>query len=67
MPIYEYRCSACGKELEALQKLEAEHPDKAQLVKLRYFAGLNLEEAAAAAGISRATAERRWAYARDWW
>ena len=51
---------------EALTRLEQEHPEKAQLVKLRYFAGLSLEQAAAAAGISRATAERRWAYARAW-
>jgi RNA polymerase sigma factor (sigma-70 family) len=51
---------------EALTRLEQEQPDKAQIVKLRYFAGLTLEQAADAAGISRATAERRWAYARAW-
>jgi RNA polymerase sigma factor (sigma-70 family) len=51
---------------EALSQLENEQPDKAQIVKLRYFAGLSLEQAAEAAGISRATAERRWAYARAW-
>jgi RNA polymerase sigma factor (sigma-70 family) len=51
---------------EALSRLEQEHPDKAQIVKLRYFAGLNLDDTAAVAGISRATAERRWAYARAW-
>jgi RNA polymerase sigma factor (sigma-70 family) len=51
---------------EALQLLEQQHPEKAKLVKLTYFAGLTLEQAAAAAGISRATAERRWAYARAW-
>jgi RNA polymerase sigma factor (sigma-70 family) len=51
---------------EALAWLEQEHPDKAQIVKLRFFAGLSLDDAAAAAGISRATAERRWAFARAW-
>ncbi len=51
---------------EALQKLEAEQPSKAQLVKLRYFAGCSLEETAQILGISRATAQRNWAYARAW-
>jgi RNA polymerase sigma factor (TIGR02999 family) len=51
---------------EALQRLEAEHPDKARLIKLRFFAGLSLEDAAAITGISRATAQRNWAYARAW-
>jgi RNA polymerase sigma factor (TIGR02999 family) len=51
---------------EALQKLEAEHPDKAQLVKLRYFAGCSLDETAELLGISRATAQRHWTYARAW-
>jgi RNA polymerase sigma factor (TIGR02999 family) len=48
----------------ALEKLEAESSEKAQLVKLRYFAGLSHQEAAEAMGISRATADRYWAYAR---
>jgi RNA polymerase sigma factor (TIGR02999 family) len=48
----------------ALEKLEAESPDKAKLVKLRYFAGLSHQEAAEALGISRSTADRHWAYAR---
>jgi RNA polymerase sigma factor (TIGR02999 family) len=48
----------------ALDKLEAESPEKAQLVKLRYFAGLSHQEAAQAIGISRATADRHWAYAK---
>jgi RNA polymerase sigma factor (TIGR02999 family) len=48
----------------ALEKLEAESPEKAQLVKLRYFAGLSHQEAAEAMGISRATADRHWAYAK---
>ena len=49
---------------EALEKLTQESPREAELVKLRYFAGLSLEEAAAALDISRATASRYWAYAR---
>jgi RNA polymerase sigma factor (TIGR02999 family) len=51
---------------EALVKFEAEEPEKAKLVKLRYFAGLSLEEAADALGVSRATASRHWTYARAW-
>jgi RNA polymerase sigma factor (TIGR02999 family) len=51
---------------EALAKLERLHPSKAQLVKLRYFAGLAIREAAAVLGISTATADRYWAYARAW-
>jgi DNA-directed RNA polymerase specialized sigma24 family protein len=43
-----------------------EHPEHMELVKLRYFAGLTLAEAAAALAISTATAERRWRYARAW-
>jgi RNA polymerase sigma factor (TIGR02999 family) len=49
---------------EALNRLAAESPGKAELVKLRYFAGLTIEEAAAAMKISPATAKRHWAYAR---
>jgi RNA polymerase sigma factor (TIGR02999 family) len=51
---------------EALQKLTALDPIKADLVKLRYFAGMTIEEAAAALGISSATAKRYWTYARTW-
>ena len=51
---------------EALTKLAAEEPEKAELVKLRYFAGLSVEEAADALGISRTTASRYWTYARVW-
>lgn len=51
---------------DALTKLAVEAPAKAQLVQLRYFAGLNLEEAAAAMGISVATAKRYWVFARAW-
>ena len=51
---------------EALARLAAAHPVKAELVKLRYFAGLSEEEAAAALGLSRATASRYWTFARAW-
>jgi RNA polymerase sigma factor (TIGR02999 family) len=51
---------------EALARLEQEEPDKAKLVKLRYFAGLSLEEVAEALGVSTATAKRHWVYARAW-
>jgi RNA polymerase sigma factor (TIGR02999 family) len=51
---------------EVLDKLAAEAPQKAELVKLRYFAGMTFEEAAEALGISVATAKRHWAYARAW-
>jgi len=51
---------------EALTKLSSEDLQAAELVKLRYFAGLSLEEAAQALGISRATAYRHWTYARVW-
>lgn len=51
---------------EALARLAAEDPAKAELVKLRFFAGFTVEEAARALGISRATADRHWHYARVW-
>lgn len=51
---------------EALQRLEQIDPRKAELVKLRYFAGLTIPEAAEALGISSTTADRYWAYARAW-
>ena len=51
---------------EALGQLESEDPLKARLVKLRYFAGLSLADAAAALGVSPATAKRYWVYARAW-
>jgi RNA polymerase sigma factor (TIGR02999 family) len=51
---------------EALDRLAALDPVKAQLVKLRYFAGLTIEECAEALGISCATAKRYWAYSRVW-
>ena len=59
-----------GKDLlaldEALRNLEREEPRKAAVVKLRFFAGLTNEEAAEALGVSPATAENDWAYARAW-
>jgi RNA polymerase sigma factor (TIGR02999 family) len=51
---------------EALDKLAQEDPRKAELVKLRYFAGLSVQEAADVLGISRATADRYWAYSKVW-
>jgi RNA polymerase sigma factor (TIGR02999 family) len=51
---------------EALTKLEREDKIVADLVKIRYFAGLNLEQVAKVLGISRRTADRYWAYARAW-
>ncbi len=48
----------------ALNKLRAESPEKARLVTLRYFGGMSHQEAAEALGISRATADRYWAYAK---
>ena len=49
---------------DALDKLAAEDPKKAELAKFRYFVGMTFEEAAEALGISVATAKRYWAYAR---
>lgn len=51
---------------QALDQLAAEDPVKAELVKLRYFAGLTLAEAAEALGIPERTAGRHWTYARAW-
>jgi RNA polymerase sigma factor (TIGR02999 family) len=51
---------------EALDRLTERHPQKAELVKLRYFAGLTADQAATALGISPSTADRDWAYARAW-
>jgi RNA polymerase sigma factor (TIGR02999 family) len=51
---------------EALERLAEEEPACAEIVKLRYFAGLTIEEAAAARGISVRTANRDWAYAKAW-
>ncbi len=51
---------------EALKQLEREAPEKAQLVKLRFFCGLSIDEASVALGVSSATAKRYWTYARAW-
>jgi len=51
---------------EALDLLAAEDPDKAELVKLHFFAGLTMEEAGAVLGYSERTAKRHWAYAKAW-
>lgn len=51
---------------EALDRFAALEPQQAELVKLRYFVGLTIEEAAEILGISQATAKRWWAYARAW-
>jgi RNA polymerase sigma factor (TIGR02999 family) len=50
----------------ALEKLAAEEPSAAEVVKLRYFAGLTIAQAAAALDISVRTANRHWAYAKAW-
>lgn len=63
-------CSVPSEQLvaldEALERFSLAEPEKAQLVKLRFYAGLSIEEAAEALGISRATASRQWTYARAW-
>lgn len=51
---------------EALTRFAASHPEKAELVKLRYFAGMTIADSAAALGISTATAERMWRFSRAW-
>jgi RNA polymerase sigma factor (TIGR02999 family) len=51
---------------EALDKLAAEDASAAELVKLRYFVGMTMEESAAALGMAKRTAENLWTYARVW-
>ncbi|MEM7260495.1 MAG: ECF-type sigma factor [Planctomycetota bacterium] len=51
---------------DALSRLLDANPQRGELVKLRFFGGLTVEQAAAVLGISRATAERAWTYARAW-
>ena len=51
---------------EALTRLEEQWPEKAKLVKLKYFAGLTIPEASQAMGVSTATAERYWKFSRAW-
>jgi RNA polymerase sigma factor (TIGR02999 family) len=68
----EIACAVAGNEdqvlavHEALEKFAAQDKQKAELVKLRYFVGMTIEEAAEALGISTGTAKRHWAYARAW-
>jgi RNA polymerase sigma factor (TIGR02999 family) len=65
-------CIAPGPQLdvlavdEALQALKARDPRAAELVKLRYYAGLTVPQAAQVLGVSVATAENDWAYAKSW-
>jgi RNA polymerase sigma factor (TIGR02999 family) len=51
---------------EALERFESQHKRRAELVKLRFFAGLTIEQAAQVLGISTSTADKDWAYARCW-
>ena len=51
---------------EALDRLTAEDSQAAELVKLRYFVGMNMEEASSALGLAKRTAENLWSYARAW-
>jgi len=66
----ELSCDVQGLDVlaldEALEKLALEQPACAELVKLRFFAGLTQEESAQALGVTRRTADRYWAYARAW-
>jgi RNA polymerase sigma factor (TIGR02999 family) len=63
-------CQSSDQDLidleDALDSLAAEAPDAAQLVRLRHFAGLSIEEAAELVGIARSVAYEHWAYARAW-
>ena len=51
---------------DALEKLTAEDPEKAQVVKLRFFVGLENSEVAALLGVSEKTVQRHWAFAKAW-
>jgi RNA polymerase sigma factor (TIGR02999 family) len=66
----ELACKYPGADLlaldDALDMLAQKDPRKAELVKLRYFAGLTNEKAAGVLGISVSTADNDWAYARAW-
>jgi RNA polymerase sigma factor (TIGR02999 family) len=66
----EITADTAGAELlavnDALEKLATHDAQKAELVKLRYFAGLTIEEAAKVLGVSAPTGKRWWAYARAW-
>ena len=74
LPLIQFDDAIVGEELvqsisdlnEAVERLEKIAPDAAELVRLRYFLGLSEAEAADLLGISRATASRKWAFARAW-
>jgi RNA polymerase sigma factor (TIGR02999 family) len=72
VPLEEISIAAPGDDDEllavhdAMGKLAAHDAQKAELVKLKYFAGLTTEDAAAVLGLSTPTAKRHWAYARAW-
>lgn len=66
IPVYDLPPDDLLDLTEALDALAAEDPANAELVKLRFFGGLSVEETAAVLGVSRATADRHWAYARAW-
>lgn len=51
---------------DALDQLMAEHPDKAEIVKLRFFSGLEIAEVAATLGLSVRSVERQWTFAKAW-
>jgi RNA polymerase sigma factor (TIGR02999 family) len=51
---------------EALDRFVVEHPEKAEVVKLRYFVGLTIDQAAEVLGVAPATVKRRWDYAKAW-
>jgi RNA polymerase sigma factor (TIGR02999 family) len=51
---------------DALERLQAEHPEHAQVVEMRFFGGMTAKEAAEALGVTERTAERRWRFARAW-
>lgn len=51
---------------EVVERFAEESPERAELVKLRYFVGLSIPDAAEAMGISESTAKRQWTYARAW-
>lgn len=51
---------------EALSRLEMEHPNISQVVRLRFFAGLSIDDTASALGVSKASVKRRWEFGRVW-
>ena len=51
---------------EAVCRLETEHPQICEVVRLRFYAGLSIEDTATALGVSPATVKRRWEFGRTW-